>query len=146
MKVLMKHYASRTLFFNVMMAIFLLGVLPACSSTSNTGSASEDYDHDNRQFVPNNGAEVRILTPEDGAVVQSEAGIVITIETTNFTIGEDGNHWHIYYDGTPIMVIGGKAFVMQNLSPGEHEIEVYLSLGTHEDLENGDKISITVTE
>lgn len=70
----------------------------------------------------------------------------MTIETVNFSIGEEGNHWHIYLDGNPIMVMGGTTFVLQNLSPGHHEIKVYLSLETHEDLEQGDSVMIMVSE
>ncbi|MCP4425962.1 MAG: hypothetical protein GY803_15830 [Chloroflexi bacterium] len=107
-----------------------------------------DADHDSaaQQFVPNDGAEVRITSPADGASFKSDANIPITIETTNFTIGEEGNHWHIYLEDKAIMVMGGETFVLQNLAPGDHEIDVYLSLGTHEDLENGDKIRIIVEE
>ncbi|MBP6469269.1 MAG: hypothetical protein KBE23_11650 [Chloroflexi bacterium] len=107
-----------------------------------------DAEHDEAAdvFVPNNGAEVKLVSPADGAVVAAGADIPITIETVNFPIGENGNHWHIYLDGTPIMVMGGNTFVLQNLSSGQHTIEVFLSLGTHENLEEGDTRTITVEE
>ena len=107
-----------------------------------------DAEHDEVDdvFVPNNGAEVKLVSPADGAVLAAGADIPITIETVNFPIGENGNHWHIYLDGTPIMVMGGNTFVLQNLSSGQHTIEVFLSLGTHENLEEGDTRTITVEE
>ncbi|MGB5059517.1 MAG: hypothetical protein WBO48_12515 [Candidatus Promineifilaceae bacterium] len=107
-----------------------------------------DAEHDEVDdvFVPNNGAEVKLVSPADGAVLAAGADIPITIETVNFPIGENGNHWHIYLDGTPIMVMGGNTFVLQNLASGEHTIEVFLSLGTHENLEEGDSRTITVEE
>ncbi len=112
------------------------------------GDMTTDAEHDEADdvFVPNNGAEVTLVSPADGVVVAAGADIPITIETVNFPIGENGNHWHIYLDGTPIMVMGGNTFVLQNLAPGEHTIEVFLSLGTHENLEKGDSHTITVEE
>jgi hypothetical protein len=109
---------------------------------------AEDADHgqDDDVFVPNNGATVHITTPADSATFKSSDSVPVTIETTNFTIGENGNHWHIFLDGNPIMVMGGNTFVLQNLSAGGHDIEVYLSNGQHENLEQGDKVSITVEE
>jgi hypothetical protein len=108
---------------------------------------AEDADHgQDEEFVPNNGAVVHITAPTDGATFKSNDSIPVTIETTNFTIGENGNHWHIFLDGSPIMVMGGNTFVLQNLSAGGHNIEVYLSNGQHENLEQGDKVSIAVEE
>lgn len=110
----------------------------------------EGMDHDDgtavRQFIPNDGAAVTIASPADGASFAVDTTVPVTIETVDFTIGEEGNHWHIYLDGNPIMVMGGNTFVLQNLSPGQHDIEVFLSLGTHEDLEQGDSVTITVAE
>jgi len=108
--------------------------------------AGMDHGAEGRKFVPNDGAEVHIMSPKNEAVFTHEDGVPVIIGTTNFTIGEEGRHWHIYVDGDPIMVMGGTTFVLQDLAPGAHEIEVYLSLGTHEDLQQGDKVSITVAE
>ncbi len=112
------------------------------------GDMAPDAEHDEADdvFVPNNGAEVKLVSPAEGAVVAAGADIPVTIATVNFPIGENGNHWHIYLDGTPIMVMGGNTFVLQNLSSGQHTIEVFLSLGTHENLEKGDSHTITVEE
>ncbi|MCA9875457.1 MAG: hypothetical protein KC441_17420 [Anaerolineales bacterium] len=113
-----------------------------------TGMEMDGVGHDAeaRRFVPNDGAVVHIMSPADGAVYKSSDDVPVMIETTNFTVGDEGKHWHIYLDGSPTMVMGGTSFVLQNLSPGEHEIEVFLSLATHEDLEQGDKVIIVVEE
>ncbi|MEJ2747477.1 MAG: hypothetical protein P8183_06165 [Anaerolineae bacterium] len=114
--------------------------------TNGTAIADGASNSQDEMFVPNNGAAVHIATPADGSTFKSSKSVLVTIETTNFTIGENGNHWHIYLDGSPIMVMGGNTFVLQNLAAGEHDIEVYLSNGRHENLEQGDKVSITVEE
>lgn len=118
------------------------------SHDEDMASMDMEADHDTamRQFVPNDGAEVRITAPANGAIIKSSDNVPVTIETTDFTIGEDGNHWHIYIDGDPIMVMGGNTFVLQNLSAGPHDIQVYLSNGHHEDLEQGDSVTILVGE
>jgi hypothetical protein len=108
--------------------------------------AVDDHDTTMRQFAPNDGAEVLISAPANEASFKLGDTVAVTIETTDFTIGEDGNHWHIYLDGTPIMVMGGNTYVLQNLSAGHHDIEVYLSNGQHQDLEEGDKVTIMVKE
>lgn len=135
----------------------ILGGLSACSAAADTELEEDNsgmdhdedmsgMDHETRRFVPNDGAKVSIVSPADETVFKSSDSVPIVIETVDFTIGEDGKHWHIYLDDAPIMVMGGTSFVLQNLSPGAHQIEVFLSLGTHEDLEQGDKISIVVEE
>lgn len=108
----------------------------------------EDYDHDTalREFTPNNGAVVLITAPADKAQFKVGDPVPVIITTTDFPIGEAGNHWHIYLDGSPTMVMGGSTYVLQNLTPGQHEIEVFLSNGDHQDLEQGDKVTIMVEE
>ncbi len=106
----------------------------------------DGHDTDMRQFTPNDGAEVHISAPVNEASFKAGDTVPVTIETTGFTIGEDGNHWHIYIDGSPIMVMGGNTYVLQNLTAGHHEIEVYLSNGQHQDLEEGDKVTIMIEE
>ena len=128
------------------MTFITLMLTASCQTTSSEGETVDDHDTAMRHFVPNDGAEVRITTPADEASFKSSDSVPVTIDTTDFTIGEDGNHWHIYIDGDPIMVMGGYTFVLQNLSPGQHDIEVYLSNGHHEDLEQGDKVTILVGE
>lgn len=125
--------------------ILILLLIAGCNADS-ADDGAVDHDATLRHFVPNDGAEVRITSPITGDAYESGASVPVTIETTDFIIGKNGNHWHIYLDGMPIMVMGGETYVLENLEPGEHEIDVYLSLGTHEDLEDGKKITIMVEE
>ena len=118
-----------------------------------TGDEHEDgnHEHSGEQTegrVPNEGAAVRIVSPADGATFQSGEQIIVEIETENFDLGQADNHWHVYVDGSSWgMIMGGNTDeALSGIEPGEHEISVYLSIGTHEDLEEGDTITITVAE
>jgi hypothetical protein len=108
-----------------------------------------DGDHSNNggeATVPNNGAVIHIVAPEDGAVLPAGQDIVLEVETENFVLGEDGNHWHVFVDGSSWgMVVGGNHDQpLRGLTPGMHTLSVYMSLGSHEQLEDGDSISITI--
>ncbi len=110
------------------------------------GSHDEDEEH-SEERIPNEGAVIRILAPADGAIFQTDQEIIVEIETENFALGEDGNHWEIYVDDSSWGSIeGGNDEVLRGLEPGEHEIAVYMSKDTHEQLEDGDSIVITVEE
>jgi hypothetical protein len=105
----------------------------------------EDHEHGDR--LPNEGAVVRIVSPADGETIAG-GEVVVEIETENFVLGEDGQHWHVYLDGESSGMVGGgdTEYVLRAVEPGEHTIEVYLGLGTHEELEDGASVTITVTE
>lgn len=103
-------------------------------------------DHGHPARVANEGAAIRILSPVDGETFGEKADVRVEIETENFNLGEDGNHWHIYVDGASARMIMGKmtTAVLRDLAPGQHEISAYLSIGTHEELEDGAMVTITV--
>ena len=110
-----------------------------------------DHGHSDEQAdgrVANEGAAVRIVSPADGATFQAGEQIIIQIETENFDLGQDDNHWHVYVDGSSWgMIMGANTDeALSGIEPGEHEISVYLSIGTHEELEEGDSITVTVEE
>lgn len=96
--------------------------------------------------VPNNGAEVRIVAPAAGADIQHGSDVVVEIETDNFDLGTDGNHWHIFVDGQSRGMITGVDYdeVIRGLEPGVHQLGAYLSNGAHEELAEGAMITITV--
>ncbi len=147
-------------------------ILPACGG--NTGSepaASDDMsemdsteemnhedmaemgdDHDHEEMsmnrVPNEGAAIQIMSPQNGASFSSGEQVVVEIETENFDLSQEDYHWHVYVDGESWgMVMGGnKDQPLTGLETGEHMIEVYLSIPSHEELEEGDSVMITVTE
>lgn len=105
----------------------------------------EGEDHEQADRLPNDGAIVRIVSPEAGATLTGTE-VVVEIETENFALGEDGRHWHVYVDGESMGMVGGGAtdYALRGLVPGEHEISVYLGLGTHEELEEGATVTITL--
>lgn len=114
------------------------------------GHGDDDHGHSDGavERVPNNGAVIRITSPADGATFSAGEQVIVEVEFENFTPGEDGNHWHVYVDGASWgMVMGGNVDQpLTGLEPGEHEISVFMSIETHEEMEDGDAITITVTE
>jgi hypothetical protein len=111
---------------------------------------SDEHEHDEDEVherVPNNGSAIHILSPADGATFGAGDEVTVEVEVENFTLGE-GNHWHIYVDGSSWGMVMGENTddTLRGLEPGEHEIGVYLSIDTHEELEDGDAITIVVEE
>lgn len=111
---------------------------------------SDEHEHEEDQSherVPNNGAAIHILSPVDGATFNAGDEVTVEIEVENFTLGE-GNHWHIYVDGSSWGMVMGENTddTLRGLETGEHEISVYLSIDTHEELADGDAITIVVEE
>lgn len=114
--------------------------------------AHEDADHDESEphgrIPTENGAVIRITSPTNGAVFQQGDQIVVEVETENFDLLQEGNHWHVYVDGSSWgMIMGGSAnHVLNGVEPGEYEISVYMSIATHEEYEDGDSVLIMVEE
>jgi hypothetical protein len=106
----------------------------------------EESEHDEEERIPNDGSSIRILDPTDGATFAEGDEVLIEVNVSDFALGEDGNHWHIYVDGTSgAMVVGGRTTeALRGLEPGERKIEVYLTGGDHVELEDGDSITIMV--
>ncbi len=152
---------------------FLLGglVLAACSSSGGTEPAASDesmgemdneadmnnedmadMDHehaDEPSRIPNeNGANISITSPEDGTTFNVLDQVIVEVDVKNFALGENDNHWHVYVDGVSFgMVMGSNTDqALAGLEPGEHEVSAYLSLGTHEEYEDGDSVTITIEE
>lgn len=149
-------------------------VLAGCGSAAATETLSEDmeemelgdemehedgememeeggHDHDEGADVariPNDGGVISIQSPADGASFAANESVPVEVAVANFALGNEGSHWHVYVDGVSWgMIVGGDtSHVLQGIEPGEHLVEVYLALGTHEELEEGDTITITVTE
>lgn len=105
----------------------------------------EDYAASQNR-LPNNGAVVRLVSPQTGEIFEVGREIKVEIETEQFKLGEAGNHWHVYVDGrSPQMIMGRiTETLLRDLEPGQHEISVYLSKGSHQDLAEGDTVTITV--
>ena len=111
--------------------------------------SNPDSDHadEHGARVPNEGAEIHILSPSEGDVITG-GEVVVEVEVINFELDHDGSHWHVYVDGVSHGMVTGHDFdqALRGLEPGEHTIEVYLAHGTHEELEQGDSVTITIQE
>ncbi len=112
----------------------------------------EDHEHDENEAhdrIPTEGgATISITSPEDGATFNTLDQVLVEVTVENFDLGEDGNHWHVYVDGVSYgMVMGGNTDqALPGLEPGEHEISVFMSIGSHEEYEDGDSVMIMVEE
>lgn len=107
--------------------------------------ADSEHEHPNER-VPNNGAVIRIISPVDNATFKAGTDIVVEVEIENFAIGVDGNHWHVFVDEIEYSMVTGQNTdeVLRGVAAGEHVISVYLANGNHQDLEEGDSITIQV--
>ena len=127
-------------------AIFML-FTAACSSAEPTeAQLEEEGEHEEAERIPNDGAAIRILSPAGGATFAVDEDVRVEIEVENFVLGEDGSHWNVYVDGEEWAEVegGDTTYALRGLEPGEHEISVFLSLGTHEQLEDGDSVTILI--
>lgn len=112
-----------------------------------TDDEHDEADHALNRIPNQDGATVSIISPADGDTFPAGDQVIVEIELQNFELGE-GNHWHIYVDGTSWGMVMGENTdqPLTGMKPGEHEIAVFLSIDTHEEYEDGDQITITVEE
>ncbi|HSH01164.1 MAG TPA: hypothetical protein VLL52_01510 [Anaerolineae bacterium] len=142
----------------IMMMMLLVVGLVACGGGETEPAATDEgvmegeMDHgsmemEEEETVPNEGAVIEIVSPAEGETFTVDDQIKVEVET-NYAIGEEGKHWHIYLDGSSWGMIMGnnKNSVLRGLEPGEHEIMVKLANGEHINLEEGDMVKIMVTE
>ncbi len=150
---------KQTKILTLLLALFLLLFAAACGRATSGGDATDEHDngltsdehedeaeHEEEARVPNNGAVIQIISPAEGATFSSSDSIVVEVEVTNFTLGENGNHWHVTVDGVSYGMVTGTAndTILRGLEPGEHLIEAILANGEHQDLQDGDSITITI--
>lgn len=107
-----------------------------------------EYEDEHNRIPNEGGATITITSPEDGTTFGTLDQVLVEVEVANFTLGENDDHWHVYVDDVSYgMVMGGNTDqALPGLEPGEHEVSVYLSLGTHEEYEEGDSVIIVVEE
>jgi hypothetical protein len=108
---------------------------------------SSDAAHEHGDRIPNEGtASIRIVSLSEGDMFSEGEDIVVEVEVTDFELGQDGRHWHVYVDGESFgMVVGGKLFqILSGLEVGQHEVSAYLANGDHEEFQDGDVITITI--
>ncbi len=69
----------------------------------------------------------------DFTVEQQGSDLVVTLKTTNFRIPEDG-HAHIRIDGGPEAMFYTTTYRVPEISPGRHEVHVYLTDMEHREI------------
>ena len=109
--------------------------MDAAMDNGNGQDMEHDHSDGNDARVPNNGAVIKIVSPANNATFNKDEDVLIEIETENFDLSADGNHWHLYVDGTVWTMVseGSTKSVLHGLEPGSHDIDVYLGLPTPED-------------
>lgn len=147
----------------ILPAVILLasGAIAACSTAgmhhedeempAHSPASHDDHDHEDHHGgdrIPNNGAVIRIASPEEGALFGEFEDVIIEVEIDNFVLGEEGNHWHVYVDGVSRAHVMSQAhdYALRGLEPGDYLLEVFLADGNHRDLEEGDAVTITIHE
>lgn len=87
---------------------------------------------------------IQIVEPAEGGVVYGTQ-LAVTVETDNFEINSEGNHWHIWVDGQLQMMLYGPTAVI-NVAPGTHEVCAIMSDANHVDLGLPAGIRLTVAQ
>jgi len=114
---------------------------PDPMNMSSTPEANDTHDHGDR--IDANGAAVTIVAPQDGEVLNQPL-VIVRVETTNWPLGEEGHHWHLYVNGKEQGMSQGNSPALQarDLQPGENTFEVTLSNELHQELDATDKITV----
>ena len=92
-----------------------------------------------------NGATVKILSPANGAMLH-DTSVLVKVQTTNLALGTNGAHFHLYVDGSVQGMSEGSSnsIMAHDLTPGDHELQVVLANGLHQELNATDQIKINV--
>ena len=107
------------------------------------GTPMPPDEHDHGERIPANGASVKIIAPTHNTVLDRDT-IIVRVETTNWPLGEEGHHWHLYVNGKEQGMSQGNAPALQarDLQPGDNVIEVTLSNELHQELNATDMIAV----
>ena len=146
--------------FRSVFTVVLLFGLAACAAPADPAPETESVEHvdehvedgehtdDGYMRIPNDGAVIEIVLPAEGAEFASGEDIVVEISIENFTLNQDGTHWHVYVDRVSYGMVVGETTtqVLRNLEPGTHTITAYLANGDHEEMEDGGEVTITIIE
>lgn len=102
-----------------------------------------EMDHEHGDRIDANGAAVKIVTPQDGEVLNVPT-VIVRVETTSWPLGEEGHHFHLYVNGAEQGMSQGNSPALQarDLQPGENVLEVVLSNDLHQELNATDMITI----
>lgn len=107
------------------------------------GTPEADHGHNHGERIPANGATVKIISPAHNAVLDRD-NVIVRVETTNWPLGEEGHHWHLYVNGKEQGMSQGNSPALQarDLLPGENVIEAVLSNELHQELNTTDMIAV----
>lgn len=145
----------------IVLAIPALLVATACAAPADPATESieimdhEEVEHEDEHEredlhvrIPNDGAVIEIVAPADGAVFAAGEDVVVEVAIRNFTLNQDGSHWHVYLDGESYGMVVGETFtqVLRGLQPGQHTLSAFLANGHHAELEDGAEVMISITE
>ncbi len=123
----------------VIVGILLLAAFALAGSARADGTPTPEPTH----FYTGGTPAVRIVSPQDGDVL-NDSSVIVQVETTNWLLGEDGRHFHLYVnDQEQGMSQGNNSLVqVRDLQPGDNSLEVVLSDGQHQELNATHKIVI----
>lgn len=100
--------------------------------------------HDHGERIDAGSATVRIISPADGAALDTN-NVIVRVETTNWDLGE-GKHWHLYVNGQEQGMSQGGSYTLQarDLLLGANTLEAVLSNELHQELNATHRITVTV--
>ncbi len=135
-----RGWARESRWFGFAVVLMLLGASVAGAHDTHSEMEAE------HERVPNNGAFIRVLAPENSSHFKVGVDILVRIEVIGFALGVDGNHWHVNVDGEPWCMILDESTetALHGIEPGTHVVEVLLADGEHRDLEEGDILTLVV--
>ena len=75
-----------------------------------------------------------------------DTSVLVKVQTTNLALGTNGAHFHLYVDGSVQGMSEGSSnsIMAHDLTPGDHELQVVLANGLHQELNATDQIKINV--
>lgn len=121
-------------------------VLTVAAATLALGTAACGGDASSETAGTGGGEKVTITSPADGATV--DVPFTLTWDSTVPLGPPDSgkDHVHVYVDGddNDYTVVGGTRFRVEDLPPGEHEVEISLQHADHSPVGPTSKIDVTV--
>jgi hypothetical protein len=136
----------------IIAAMLLVAALAGYAQADGTPTPEPDHmhmestlesDHDHGERINANGAAVKIIAPQHNAALNNDT-VIVRVETTNWPLGEEGHHWHLYVNGKEQGMSQGNSPALQarDLQPGDNIIEAVLSNELHQELNATDMITI----
>ena len=116
---------------------------PTIDPAQTGGTPAAVHHHAQGNRLDAGDALIKIVSPQDGAVLKANA-VIVRVETLNWPLGEQGHHWHLYVNGAEQGMSQGSSPAVQarDLRPGENTIEVVLSNDLHQELNATDTIDV----